>query len=212
MTFLRFQILICALWLTSAAAHALETVDGEIGLTLWPNEFRTNALGVGHSDGALSSFGQAWWSQKWGIRGGMYRSDLDDLEIEDAQYLNFDVERRLFSPADDTFFAIGLGVEDIDLGQGLDSRGARFTLDGRAALFGRLSLYGQAAWYPSMEDVSGFDDIEGREFQAGISYDPAPFFSLRAGFKTIRLDFTDGDGLNNSSESKGFHLGGGLRW
>lgn len=211
---MRLHAWICALLLTalSATSYALGPLDDETGLRWWADDFDTDAFDTGIEAGAFGGIGGDWWSQRWGLRGGMYRSQLDELDRDGVEYLSLDLKRRVFSSGDSTFFAVGLGWEDVDLGQGVESQGPRFALDGRAGLFGVLSVYGQAAWFPSMDDASGFEDIQGNEFEAGISYDPAPFVSLRAGFRQITLDFNDPNGLNSSSESRGFVLGGGIHW
>jgi hypothetical protein len=187
-------------------------VDGEIGLLWWPNDFSVDVSEGETEGGAFGGHTEAWWDDTWGLKGTLYRSDLDDTGLEGIDHFSVDVKRRLFSLTDNSFLAVGLGWEDIDLEDGTDSSGARLLLEGRVGVLGTLYLYGQTAWFPSLGDAGQRTDLNGNEYEAGLSYDPFPFLSLRAGYRRFKLDFDDDTGSGISTETRGFTFGAGLHW
>lgn len=191
--------------------HAAGPLDGSVGLGWWANGFDAN-LGSGDVDaGTLSGFAEVWWDQKWGIRGSRYESALEDAGIDTTDHLSIDFKRRFFSLTDNSFVALGAGWESIDLDAGGTSSGLRLTAEGRVGLGGVVSLYGHTSWLPELDDIGARSNLEGREYEAGVSYDPAPFMSLRLGFRRFRLDYDEG-GSPASAESDGFILGAGFHW
>ncbi len=204
-------LVLSGLWAT-APSWALGPVDGEIGLQWWSNNFSVDVSEGETSGGAFGGHAEVWWQDKWGLKGSLYRSDLDETGIESADHLSIDVKRRLFSLTDNSFVAVGLGWEDIDLVDGTNSSGARLLLEGRVGVVGALYLYGQTAWFPSLDDAGQRTDLNGNEYEAGLSYDPFPFLSLRAGYRRFKLDFDDDTGSGVSTETRGFIFGAGLHW
>lgn len=198
----------------STPAWALGPVDGEVGVFWWASNFNANVLSDDANAGALGGFGELWWDQKWGLRGALYRSDLKDLDLGTTNEYNLDFKRRLVSLTDNTFLAAGVGYERLSLDGGGHSSGPRLVLEGRLGVVpGIVYLYGETAWLPSMSDASDRSDIDGSTFEAGLSYEPLPFFSIRAGYRTFKLDFqNDMSGENGSTRISGFLFGGGFHW
>jgi len=204
-------LVLSGLWFATPS-WALGPADGEIGLLWWSNDFSTDVSEGETEGGAFGGHAEVWWDDAWGLKGSLYRSDLEDTGFESTDHLSIDVKRRLFSLTDNSFVAVGLGWEDIDLEDGTDSSGARLLLEGRVGVLGTLYLYGQTAWFPSLDDAGQRTDLNGNEYEAGLSYDPFPFLSLRAGYRRFKLDFDDSTGTGISSETRGFIFGAGLHW
>jgi hypothetical protein len=200
-----------AMLASASPARALGPVDGEAGIFWWANDFE-GSLSNGDIDaGALGGYGELWLGERWGMRGSLYRSDLEDVGLDSSDHIAIDLKRRFLSATDNTFFALGLGWEDIDLESGESTSGARLMAEGRVGLAGAVYFYGQTAWIPDLDDVAGRTDIDGREYEIGVVFDPLPFLSLRAGYRRFRLDFDDATG-SDSQETKGFLLGAGVHW
>ncbi|MFT5112253.1 MAG: opacity protein-like surface antigen [Parasphingorhabdus sp.] len=196
-----------------ADSFALGPLDGEVGVFWWSNQTDSNGFDEDFLDNAtLSGFAEAWWNQKWGVKGSLHRSDMKSIGLDDTDHFSIDLKRRFFSLTDNSFMALGAGWEEIDLGNGIgSSSGPRLTAEGRVGLGGVFSFYGQTSWLPDLGDAGNRSNLEGREIEAGLSFDPAPFMSLRLGYRRFRLDFDNG-GANDTAESDGFILGAGIRW
>ncbi|MEA3291983.1 MAG: hypothetical protein U9Q71_06765 [Pseudomonadota bacterium] len=197
----------------SGTAMALGPVDGEVGLQWWNTQFDADILDGELDVGTWSGFGELWLDQKWGLRGAFYQSDLEHEDLDNEQRFNIDLKRRLLSPTDNTFLALGAGWESIDLSSGGRSDGVRLVLEGRVGLAGFVYLYGQNAWIPWLSESDGLSDLSGNEFEVGIGFEPLPFLSLRAGYRDFRLDYDyDTRDGSESSRSKGLLLGAGVHW
>ena len=177
---------------------------------LWSNQIDPDNEDV-LEGGSINGFAEAWWNQRWGIRGALYRSELDDQDFNSTDHMSIDFKRRFFSLTDNSFVALGAGWEEIELGDGGSYSGPRITAEGRLGVGGVLSIYGQTSWLPDLGDSGGRFNLEGREIEAGLSFDPAPFVSLRLGYRRFRLDY-DSAGASDSTESDGFILGAGFHW
>lgn len=193
-------------------AQALGPLDGEAGIQWWNTQY-AGSLWEGDLDvGSISLHGESWWNKSWGVRGALYNADLDQGDgLRDEQRFSLDIKRRLISPTDNTFFAAGVGWENIRLDTGDSSNGIRLSLDGRVGLAGIVSLYGRAAWLPALSDAGRFSGMSGRELETGVVLDPLPFISLRAGYRSFNLDYegSNGDGY---SRANGVILGAGIHW
>jgi len=193
-------------------AHALGPIDGEAGLYWWANEFEADISDGEIDAGALGGRGELWLDQTWGLSGQLYRSDLEEDNLDDAEYLNIDFKRRVFSLTDNTYLALGLGWQDVDINNE-DSKGARILVEGRVGLGGVVYLYGQTAWLPELDDFNNRSDVDGTEFEAGLSFDPLPFVSVRAGYRKFKIDYTnDLNDNDESAKSTGFVIGAGFHW
>lgn len=192
--------------------YAQGSIDGEAGIHWWGNDFEA---GLGESEidaGALGGRDGFWLDQNLAMGRQLYQSDLAEDNLDDAAYLNIDFKRRVFSLTDNSFLALGLGWQDVSI-DNESSDGARVLLEGRVGLGGVVYLYGQTAWFPELDDFSNRSNVDGKEFEAGLSFDPVPFFSLRAGYRKIKIDYTNN--LNDKDESAGstgFVIGAGFRW
>lgn len=196
---------------SAAPAFALGPLDGEAALSWWANDFEADVEGSEVDAGALGGHAELW-AGGWGLRGALFRSDLSDSgSDEDIDYLSLDFKRRLFSLTDSNFIAAGFGWENLRL-EGEDSNGARLLLEGRVG-FGRIFyFYGQTAWLPTLEDVSGREDLDAFEIEAGLGATPLPFVSLRAGYRRFSLDFTDPSGDDKNDTAQGVVFGAGLHF
>ena len=202
------------IWLVLAYTNAFATdpVDAETGIYWWANDFEADFSGSEIDAGALGSSGEFWFDQKWGMGGQIYQSDLEEDNFDDTELLNLDFKRRIFSLTDNTFLALGLGWQDVNI-DNESSDGARVLLEGRVGLGGVVYLYGQTAWFPELDDFSNRSNVDGKEFEAGLSYDPLPFFSLRAGYRKFKIDYTNNkNDKDESAGSTGFVIGAGFRW
>lgn len=204
-------LLLLAAGAFSPAAKALGPLDGEVGIEWWNTQYAGSVLDGDLDVGSFSLRAESWLSKSWGLKGAYYSSDIEQGNLQDQQRISLDLKRRLISPTENTFVAVGIGWENIQLATGGSSSGMRLSLDGRIGIGGILSVYGQAAWMPSLGDANGFSDLSGTEFETGLVLDPLPFLSIRAGFRQFDLDYTSGAG-DGSSKTNGIILGTGFHW
>jgi hypothetical protein len=198
--------------MVSTSSYGLGPVDGEIGVALWNNDFDAD-ISEGKIDaGSIILHGQAWLGDKWGIKGAWFDSDLESQEFSNLSRLQLEVRRRFLSVSDNSYVALGGGIERIDLVNGSDTSGVRVSAEGRLGV-GPAFVYGVAAWVPVLQDAANFNDISATEVDAGIHLTLIPFVSLRLGYLEYNLDYDD-TMLNRSSGSRtsGFYLGAGLHW
>ena len=204
--------LVGILVLLSTNSYALGPVDGEIGIAWWANDFQADLVDADVDAGSTFIYGEGWLGDKWGVRGAWYDSDLEGEAISNQTRLNFEARRKMFSASDNNFFALGAGVENIDLENGGDAQGIRVSAEGRFGVPGPVFFYGKIAWVPDLGDAKNFDDISAQEFDAGIHITPIPFMSLRLGYMKYELDYDTAAGLGGGSSTSGFYLGGGFHW
>jgi len=213
--------------MVAAPALALGPLDGEVGALWWANEYDTE--GVSADAGVPGVHAELWWQSKFGVRAQVL-GDVDDISSS-SDYTAVDVMWKAFSPTENNFIAVGLGWQDMDF-TAVDSTvtsvfsgetsGVRVALEGRVGIVGMVYAYGQAAYLPAMDDASDsftleeYNDMDGLEYELGVSWKPAPFISVRGGYRENQLDYKRVDllGTNNSesSESSGFLLGVGFHF
>lgn len=204
---------------------AIGPIDGELGAVYWANDF--------DSQGGLASLtsqeanapgfrAELWLFKRYGVRAGMYTSDLDDVGMDSSEYMSVDLLWKAFAPAKNNFFALGAGWQEMDLaGIGLDreTAGARLSVEARLSA-GFVYFYGQGSYLPSMDEADSttgvdgrFVDLSGHEYEVGVSWKIAPFLSLRTGFRSHSMDFvrTDfdlsGTEVDGEAESTGYLAG-----
>lgn len=207
----RLLLVAAALATAMATPARAPAADGEAGVAWWANDVDID-VGDGEVDaGALGFYGNAWLDSGWGLKGALYRSDLDDVGEDDGRYLSLDAAYKLVSVSENGFLALGAGWQDIDLGGGISTSGPRIGLEGRAGILGLVYGYAQAAWFPALDDSGGLSDVSGNEWEVGIGMDVLPAIRLRAGYRRFELDFESAGGDETASAS-GLLLGGGVHW
>ena len=201
------------LFFLCANSYALGPVDGEIGIAWWATDFESDLAGANIDAGSTFIYGEGWFGQNWGVRGAWYDSDLEGEALSNQSRIDLEVRRKLFSVSDNNFFALGAGVENIDLENGGDAQGLRVSAEGRFGIPGPIFFYGKIAWVPELGDVKNFDNISAREFDAGMHITPLPFMSLRIGYLKYELDYDVAAVAGGAgSTTSGFYLGGGFHW
>jgi len=225
-----FAGLVALLGLASAPALAMGPVDGEVGAVWWASDFDVSS-GASADAGAPGFRAEVWLFQRWGVRAERYSSDLDEFDGRDSDYTSVDFRWRAFSPSENNYFAIGVGWQRMDLatiGLDGDTSGARLGAEGRISLGGLVYLYGQGSYLPSLDDAPAvdplmgyFENLDGYELEAGVSWKMAPFVSLRAGYRAQTVNFTltgfepipDGPTeIDGETESTGFLAGLSFRF
>jgi hypothetical protein len=187
------------------AAQALGPLDAEAGLIWWAHDVDTDDIGNTSADGK-GAYGEIWWANNWGVTGDYFESDPDRRGVGSTTDLSIDVKRRLFSPTDNNFIAVGAGWQDTELLGAGGAQGLRLTFDARVGL-GLLYVYGKAAWMPDLGNAGIRRDIEGTEYQVGVSLTPFPFLNVRLGYRMLDLDFRGG-----SQQSDGYLLGAAIHF
>ena len=223
--------ILAAGFVLAAAANVVDAagpIDGEVGAIYWNSEFDSSGVAALASDAGSPGFrAQLWLFNKYGVKAGMYRTDLDDFAaIETSDYTSVDVMWRPFSPTQNNYVAVGLGWQQMDLNtiglQG-DTGGVRVNVDGRIGLGKIFFFYGEASYLPKLSDATAatpalgrFESMSGHEYELGVSVKPAPFVQLRAGYRTHSVDFSQtgldpllgfGTQLDGTAESSGFLAG-----
>ncbi|HKQ62480.1 MAG TPA: hypothetical protein VJS92_14410 [Candidatus Polarisedimenticolaceae bacterium] len=231
---LRFGIPLLVLLAAVAAApraHALGPVDGEVGAFWWQNDFNSTggSTGVDSSSAGAPGFrAELWFFKRYGLRAGRVSSDLDDLDMDSSSYTSIDLLWKAFAPTQNNFVAVGAGWEQLDaelIGLEGQTSGARLTAQGRFSVARIVYLYGEGSYLPSLDDTratnpldGSFENISGREFEAGVCVKPMPFVSFRAGYRANKTSFTRtdfdafGTEIDGEVEAKGFLAGVNLNF
>jgi hypothetical protein len=174
---------------------------------------------VEDSAGDLGLRAELWLFERIGFAGAFLRSNVEDITLDDdtATYAHLDVRLRLFSPTENNFFALGVGWQqaDFQLSPGFgDTSGLRVVAEGRVSA-GIVYVYGEVAYMPDLDDVEAFPtglvNVEGLEYEVGISFKPAPFFQIRVGYHSLELDMErELTGIDQTLKADGFLLGVGI--
>ena len=175
----------------------------------------SSAQSLGSSPGSISqiSIGQGWLNDKWQGKSSLYKTNSLDTGLHDPGQWSIDITRRLLSVRENTYMAMGLGWNDIEMTAGDSSFGMRFVAEGRVGLYGPAYIFGQAALSPWMTNVGHLVDPFGKALELGLAVDPLPSMSLRAGYRGYWLDSTKTSSDSSlRSQTDGFFIGGGLRW
>jgi len=173
-----------------------------------------SAPSFGSSLGSVSQFsiGSGWLSDKWQGQSSLYKTKSLDVGLLDTNQWSVDITRRLLSTKQNTYLAMGLGWNDVEVEAGESSFGMRFIAEGRVGIYGPAYLFGQASLSPWMTNVGQLVNPFGKELELGLAVDPLPFMSLRAGYRGYWLNSADSSDPSLRSQTDGFFIGGGLRW
>jgi opacity protein-like surface antigen len=186
---------------SATSVQAAGPIDGEIGAIYWNSEFDSSGVAALASDSGSPGFrAQLWLFNKYGVKAGMYRTDLDDFgSIETSNYTSVDVMWRPLSPTQNNYLAVGLGWQEMDLhtiGLQGDTSGVRLNVDGRVGLGKIIFAYGEASYLPKLSDAAAstpgfgqFESMSGYEYELGVSVKPFPFIQVRAGYRMHSVDF-----------------------
>lgn len=188
-----------------ATSHALGPLDAEAGVMWWAHDVDTNDIGNTNADGT-GAYGEIWWANNWGVTADYFESDPDARGVRDTSSLSIDIKRRIFSPTDNNFIAVGAGWQDTELLGAGSAEGLRLTVDARLGL-GLLYAYGKAAWMPDLGNAGIRRDVDGTEYQVGVSLTPFPFINVRVGYRVVDLDFRGG-----SQKSDGYLIGAAIHF
>jgi hypothetical protein len=189
---------------------ALGPVDGEVGAVWWASDHEVSSGSGAVSEGADAPGFRAelWFYERYGVRASLFSAEPDSLTDTTSDYTSLDVMWRAFSPTENNFVAIGAGWEDMDLATvGLDgsTSGARVSAEGRLSA-GIAYFYAQGSWQPALDDAPAeaglgrFENLEGKELEAGASVTVFPFMALRAGFRMQDVDFTFVDPVSQETD------------
>jgi hypothetical protein len=218
-------MVLCSLIATPALA--VGPVDGEVNALWWVNDtdVKTQAGSASGDGDAPGLRAEVWMFERYGVRAAQFSSDVSELGMNDSNdYTSIDLMWKAFAPTEHNFVAFGAGYEEMDLGLlGLDgdTSGVRLTAEGRVGFIGALYGYAQGAYLPSLGDTPSvvplvsFRDMDGLEYELGISWKFMPFASLRAGYRQTSIDFTQSNGVTNfdgTAESTGFVAGVGAHF
>ena len=202
--FFRLAFLISLLG-SMPVANAAGPLDAEAGIVLWFHDVESSDLETFESDGT-GSYADIWWANSWGLSANYFESDPDFAGLADTTSFSLDIKKRLLSPTENNYIALGAGWEDNELAGGGTAEGPRLTLEARAGV-GILFAYGQMAWMPDLGDSGAFRDLEGTETEVGISLTPFPLMNIRLGYRRFETDFRGG-----SRQADGFFAGAALHF
>ncbi|GMR06462.1 MAG: hypothetical protein BMS9Abin25_1057 [Gammaproteobacteria bacterium] len=210
---LKIPALVLVLWGLATTGFAFE--DGGFEQAQKTPTLYSSAPSFGSSLGRVSQFsiGQGWLNNKWQGQSSLYKTKSLDVGLLDTSQWSVDITRRLLSGKQNTYLAMGLGWNDVEVAAGESSFGMRFIAEGRVGIYGPTYLFGQAALSPWMTNVGQLVDPFGKELELGLAVDPLPSMSLRAGYRGYWLDSAESSSDPSlRSQTDGFFIGGGLRW
>ena len=184
---------------------------GQAGLDRWSTEFAGLGKPVENEE-SIEGFAELWWNNKWSVRGQIQSFDSYTSGYSESEHLSVDLKRRFFSLSEKNYVALGAGWEEITLDNSDTYSGLKLTAEGQLELASDISVYGQTSWLPELDDPISGSNLEGRTFEAGLNFAPAPSLSVRFGYRRFRLDAGDQSGAGESRESDGFIFGAGYHW
>lgn len=210
---IRTVCLIC-LGLAILPANAEEPVlDGQVNLAWWSNNVDVDPVDASFDAGSVGGDAEAWWRHRWGLKGSLYKSDVVQTNSSaGTNFLSIDLKRRVLSATEHNFLALGLGWENINVGESVDTYGPRLVVQGSLGVTPLLSIYGHTAWLPALQESDQLQNPDGIELEAGLALRPLPNLSFRAGYREFRLDFKSLEGANDSAKSKGVMFGAGVNF
>ena len=203
-------IMASGLGLASTACALDDTVQG-VGMPGGPSATQalTNSLGT-HSQFSL---GERWLNDKWSGKSSIHPTNGLEKSLADTNQWTIDIKRRFLSDTENTYLAMGLGWNDIEITESESSSGMRFVAEGRVGIYGPAYLFGQAAFSPWMSNLGNKVDPFGKEIEIGLAVDPLPSMSFRAGYRGYWLDSVDSPAESPiRRQADGFYLGGGINW
>lgn len=202
---LLIRLVAAGLFLLSGKLHAAGPLDAEAGLLLWFPDVDTSDISAISADGQ-GSYADLWWSNSWGLSADYFEVDPDFGGLADTTSFSLDIKRRLISPTENNYIALGAGWEDNELVGGGSAEGPRLLVEARAGL-GIVFAYGKLAWMPDLGDSGVFSDLEGTETDLGVSITPFPLVNFRIGYRKFETDFNGG-----SFQADGYYLGAALHF
>lgn len=201
--------------LAASPALALGPVEVEAGAIYWVHDLEVDSDGesVKESADAEALFAELWIN-KLGFRGAWYKSDVDENEIKaEVDYKSLDARWKVLKLTDSNFVALGAGWQQIEvdaMGESVDSSGIRLVADGNVGLGRLVYLYGEYVYYLEMDGFSiegmSTGDLDGYEFEFGLSIKPFPFLNLKAGYRISEFDY-DIDGGTETWTPDGYYAG-----
>ncbi|MFT5113003.1 MAG: hypothetical protein ACI8P9_002331 [Parasphingorhabdus sp.] len=207
MNFRYFSLFLVAVFLfgISKSTLAAGPLDAEVGVVWWFHEVDSSDLDTIEADGS-GSYADIWWANSWGLSANYFESEPDFAGLADTSSFSLDIKRRVLSPTENNYIALGAGWEDNQLVGGGTAEGPRLLVEARAGV-GILFAYGQLAWMPDLGDSGILRNIEGTETDIGISLTPFPLLNLRLGYRRFETDF-----LGGSHQADGFYAGAALHF
>ncbi len=189
----RTWMAVLAVLFVAAPAFAMGPVDVEVGVKYWFSEtdFDIGEASQSFDSEDLSFFGRLWLGDKWGVHAGQHVADVDMGEGGfELKYLNLDVRRKIISPTDNNYLALGAGYQQVEFSEGPDgedSSGWRVVVEGRVSLAGIVHGYAEAAYMFGMDDIEELQ-IDGWEAEFGVAIKPVPFLRILAGYRMVTTD------------------------
>jgi len=199
--------------LLNGTVHAFGMHDSYADTPWWDTSSQEPVDSSVINSDALYQYGEQWWNQKWGARGALYQSDSTGLDFDNNKHLAVDVKRRLFTMRGNSYLAVGLGWDDIELPGDVTTSGMRLVAEGRYTVVGPAYLFGQASFTPWLSEIENIAGPNGKEIEFGLAVNPFPSMSLKAGYRNYWLDSGNpGDATSYNSGNNGLFIGGGVSW
>lgn len=198
------------------AASAMGPVDGEVTAVYWFADGEAEGSSADADGPGVRA--EVWFFKNFGVSAEVFKLEFDDdFGNADFDTTNLDVKWRPISPTENTFFAVGAGWQKVEI-ESVDTSGFRLVAEGRIGFAGIAYAYGRAAYMPSLDDieVEGFtvaDNVDGSEYDFGLAVEPAPFLTLRGGYRKSELNYDEVEGPGSMEISTdGFYAGAGFHW
>ncbi|NJN64604.1 MAG: hypothetical protein HC882_06800 [Acidobacteria bacterium] len=207
MTRMLMVLAVCVIAAAASPALAVGPVDVEVGVKYWVHEVEPDGDSETY-DGDAPGFFAEVWINKLGFTAAWHQSRVDENGVEsDVDFQGIDARWKLFSVTDNNFIGLGAGLQQLEFDSpdgSADSTGFRLVADGQAGLGKIVYVFGEAVYYIGMDDADlpgggSLEDIEGWEFEFGVSVKPFPFLNAKAGYRTSQVD---GTFEGNSSDTK----------
>ena len=194
----------------SYSSFAYDDTNHNLSVSSWSaaTQFSASSLGISSE----YRLGQDWFNENPEGQFSLLQVNKLDTGLNSTNQWTVDIKHRLFSATENTFLAMGLGWNDIEM-KGEINSGMRFVAEGRVGLYGPAYLFGQAALSPWMTNSASNVAPFGKELELGLAINPLPSMSFRAGYRSYWLDSSNlSEQAVSTSQTDGFYLGGGLHW
>ena len=195
----------------TSSSFANDDLTQNLPVSSWSAETQFTSPTLANNSNYFLS--QEWFNDSPALWRGLEQTNRLDTGLNESSQWAVDIKHRLFTVKENTYIAMGLGWNDVEL-EGETNSGMRFVAEGRVGLFGPTYLFGQAALSPWMTSSSSNNIAPfGKELELGLAISPLPSMSFKAGYRSYWLD-TPGlaEESISSSQTEGFYLGGGYHW